>query len=118
MLAGFAAATLGLQIPLVEPAIAASIIVLGLLVALAVNAPLWLGAAIVALFAFFHGHAHGAESAVDHAVAYASGFAFATAGLHAIGITLAFRAERPKGRIALRALGALAALTGVTLITA
>ena len=37
MLAGFAAATLGLQIPFVEPAIWSSVIILGLLVALAVK---------------------------------------------------------------------------------
>src|SRR5215831_17117522 len=40
MLAGFAAAILGSQISFVEPAIATSIVVLGLLVALAVKAPL------------------------------------------------------------------------------
>src|SRR5262245_52494456 len=90
MLAGFAAATTGLQIPLVEPAIAASIIVLGLLVALAVKAPVWLGAAIVALFAFFHGHAHGTEDTVEHVIAYASGFEFGTATLHAICLSIAF----------------------------
>jgi HupE / UreJ protein len=42
MLAGFAAATLGLQIPFVEPAIWSSVIILGLFVALAVKAPVWL----------------------------------------------------------------------------
>jgi urease accessory protein len=88
MLAGFAAATLGLQMPLVEPAIWSSIIILGLFVALAVKAPVWLGAAIVGFFAFFHGHAHGTEAAADSLVPYAAGFAFATAGLHAAGIGL------------------------------
>src|SRR5215475_16228859 len=43
MLAGFAAASAGLDIPLVEPAILSSIVVLGVLVALAVKAPVWLG---------------------------------------------------------------------------
>src|SRR5262249_27084697 len=36
MLAGFAAATLGLQMPFVEPAISSSVIILGLLVALTI----------------------------------------------------------------------------------
>ena len=46
MLAGFAAATAGLQMPFVEPAIWSSIVILGLLVALAVRAPVWMGAVI------------------------------------------------------------------------
>jgi urease accessory protein len=88
LLAGFAAATLGLQMPLVEPAIWSSIIILGLFVALAVKAPVWLGAAIVGFFAFFHGHAHGTEATADSLVPCAAGFVFATAGLHAAGIGL------------------------------
>jgi urease accessory protein len=87
MLAGFTAATLGLQMPLVEPVIWSSIIILGFF-ALAVKAPVWLGAAIVGFFAFFHGHAHGTEATADSLVPYAAGFAFATAGLHAAGIGL------------------------------
>ena len=88
MLAGFAAAIWGLQVPLVQPAIWSSIIVLGLLIALAVKAPVSLGVAIVGLFAFFHGHAHGAEAATASLLPYAAGFAFATGGLHAVGIGL------------------------------
>ena len=75
MLTGFAAATLGLQLPGVPTAVAASIIVLGLMVALAVRAPLWLGAALIGLFAFFHGHAHGTEAIAGSLVAYGAGFA-------------------------------------------
>src|SRR5438132_11654508 len=86
MLAGFSAATLGLRIPFVEPALSSSIIASGLFVALAVRAPVWLGAAITALFAFFHGHAHGTEATVVSLIPYAAGFVLATAGLHAAGI--------------------------------
>jgi urease accessory protein len=39
ILVGFGTAILGVQLPLVEPAMVSSIVVLGLLVALAVNAP-------------------------------------------------------------------------------
>src|SRR5215470_12400409 len=63
MLLGFAAAVSGVAVPAVEPAIQASVVVLGLLVALAVNAPVRVGAAVIALFAFFHGHVHGTEAA-------------------------------------------------------
>src|SRR6266850_1360419 len=86
MLGGFTAATLGLQVPLVAPAISASIIAVGLCVALAAKAPLPLGAAITALFAFFHGHAHGTEATAVFLIPYAAGLALATAGLHAAGI--------------------------------
>src|SRR5215475_6672269 len=88
VLVGFAAAMSGVQTPFVEPAIASSIVVLGLLIALAVRAPVWLGAVIAGLFAFFHGHAHGTEAlAVGvQPVAYATGFALSTAALHAVGL--------------------------------
>jgi urease accessory protein len=46
IVAGFSTAVLGMQLPFVEPAIASSIVVLGLFVALTVQAPVWLGAVI------------------------------------------------------------------------
>src|SRR5262245_21670772 len=101
MLTGFAAATFGLQMPFVEPAIWSSIIVLGLLVALAVKAPVSLGVAIVGLFAFFHGHAHAVEAAAGSLIPYAVGFSLATAGLHAIGIALGLFDKTVIGTIAL-----------------
>ena len=116
MLAGFTAATLGLQMPFVEPAIWSSIIILGLLVALAVEAPVWLGAAMTGLFAFFHGHVHGTEATAASLIPYAVGFALATAGLHASGIGLGLFAERSIGKLALRAMGGLTALGGIILI--
>lgn len=116
MLAGFMAATLGLQLPLVSAAISSSIIVLGMLVALAVKAPVWVGAGVVALFAFFHGHAHGTEVAAASLAAYGAGFALATAGLHVAGIGLGLLAEGSIGKVAVRALGGLALFGGVALI--
>ena len=99
MLAGFAAARLGLQISFVESAISASIMVLGLLAALRVRAPLALGAAIVGLFAFFHGHAHGAEVAAS-VIPYAAGFTLSTAVLHGAGVGLGFCMRRLHHRMA------------------
>jgi urease accessory protein len=116
MLAGFAVTSLGLPMPLVEPAISSSVVILGLFVALAVRAPLCLGAAIVGLFAFFHGHAHGAEATAASLIPYAAGFALATAALHAMGIGLALFAESSIGRIALRAMGGLAVLSELALM--
>jgi urease accessory protein len=116
MLAGFAAATLGLQMPFVEPAISSSVIVLGLFVALAAKAPVWLGAAIVGLFAFFHGHAHGTEATAATLIPYAAGFTLATTGLLAAGIGLGYSAERAIGKLAVRAMGGFAVLGGLALM--
>jgi len=89
MLGGFAAACAGLQIGFVEPAIGLSIAMLGVLVALGVRAPTVPGAAVVGLFAFFHGHAHGTEAlGASHVVPYALGFMLATMTLHAVGIVI------------------------------
>jgi urease accessory protein len=116
MLAGFGAATLGLHVPYVEPAISSSIIILGLLVALAVQAPVWLGAVITGLFAFLHGHVHGTEASAVSLVQYAAGFAIATAALHTAGIGLGLFTERSIGKLALRAIGGLTVLGGIVLI--
>jgi len=87
MLGGFAAANSGLQIGFVEQGICLSVILLGLLVALGVRAPVVaLGAVIVGLFALFHGHAHGTEAVAARLIPYAAGFALATSALHCVGI--------------------------------
>ena len=116
MLSGFVAASLGMQLPWVPAAVSSSIIVLGLMVALAVKAPVWLGAVLVGLFAFFHGHAHGTEAVAASGVAYGAGFALATAGLHVSGIGLALAAEGSIGELAVQAVGALTVLGGLALI--
>ena len=113
MLAGFVVASSGVPMPFVEPAISSSVVILGVFVALAVKAPLWLGAASAGLFAFFHGHAHGAESTAASLIPYAVGFALATAVLHAAGIGLGLFAQGSIGKVALRAMGGLAVLTGL-----
>lgn len=118
VLAGFVAATFGLHVPLVQPAIASSIVVLGLLIAFAVKAPLWLGAVIAGLFAFFHGHAHGTEATTAEVglLAYACGFSLATAALHGVGIGGGLILAHSSRHSLLRAAGSLIALSGVALI--
>lgn len=120
VLMGFVAAIFGLHLSLVEPAIATSIIVLGLLVALAVKAPLWLGAVIAGLFAFFHGHAHGTEAGTAGAglIAYAIGFSLATTALHAVGLGAGLLLARSAGESLWRVTGGLVAVSGLTLIGA
>jgi urease accessory protein len=113
MLAGFACSAAGIPVPLVEPAILSSIVVLGLLVAFAAKAPLWLGTAVIGLFAFFHGHAHGTEAAAASLVSYAAGLAVATGALHAAGIATCRLTGGSIGRVAFRTMGAIAAVGAV-----
>ena len=71
-------------------------------------------ALIVAVFAIFHGYAHGAElPAAANAVSYAFGFVVATGLLHAIGILIGTIRAWKWGATALRIGGAAIALIGV-----
>ena len=106
----------GVALPMVEPAIALSVVVLGLLVALMVQVPVALGAALVAVFAIFHGHAHGAEAPETGWLGYAAGFIIATALLHAVGIGIARMLERGASLVPVRAIGAATAVLGVVLL--
>jgi len=117
MVLGGVLAMMGVGLPFVEPAILASVIVLGAAVALAVRASVPVGALMVGVFALFHGHAHGTEiPATAGGLDYLAGFALATAILHGVGITLAVGATRiglPTAVI--RALGAGVAAAGLVL---
>lgn len=87
-LAGAMGAT-GMALPFVETGIALSIITLGLIVSLNFKPPVVVAMALMAFFALFHGHAHGAELPEDVlGVLYGIGFMTATALLHTIGIVI------------------------------
>lgn len=116
MLLGGVLGMLGVSLPLVEPGILASIVVLGLLVAVAVRLPPWTGAAIVGLFALAHGHAHGTEApGAGSALLYGLGFALATAGLHAAGIGVALVSREKTWRTIVRIAGGACAVAGAAL---
>jgi urease accessory protein len=115
MLAGSALGMAGIPIPFVEPGILASVVALGLLVALAIDLPVWTGGLIVGLFALFHGHAHGTEVPESAGgLEYMAGFALATAALHGVGIAAALSFGL-RYRSLIRAAGAACALVGVAL---
>lgn len=117
MALGGALGVAGVPLPGIETGIAASALVIGLAVALAARPPLWVAAAIVALFAVFHGHAHGTEMpAAADPIAYAAGFVIATGLLHLAGIAFGLLAARPAGRIAVRAAGGVIALGGAAFL--
>lgn len=122
MLAGAALGLAGFTLPAVEPMIAASLLVIGLLVALRAQLPAAAGMAIVGGFALFHGYAHGAElpasaSALPTVLAYVGGFALATMGLHCAGIGVGGVLRRHAGWLA-RIAGAGVAMYGVGLLVA
>jgi urease accessory protein len=118
MAVGGVLGVLGLPLPGVETGIAASALVIGLAVALAAKPPLWVAAAVVAAFAVFHGHAHGAEMPVAASpLAYGIGFVLATGLLHGAGIAFGLLAASPAGRVAVRAAGGVIALAGLGFLT-
>lgn len=99
MLGGAALGFAGIALPLMEPLILASVVVLGLLVAFNLRLPLLPGMALVALFGLFHGQAHALEMAANAgALSYALGFALVTALLHLAGIGLGYTLFRGYGR--------------------
>jgi urease accessory protein len=103
----------GVPLPPVELGIALSVLVLGAMIAGKVRAPVWLASLIVAIFAIFHGYAHGKElpSAADP-VGYSAGFVLATGMLHVVGIGIGVIADRPGGALVVRGLGGLVMIAG------
>ena len=103
----------GVALPAVEIGIAASALVLGILILLAVRLPLWLAGTIVGAFAIFHGRAHGTE--LPHAaspLAYSLGFVISTGLLHLAGIAFGLLTASHLGRQLVRGLGGVIAAAG------
>ena len=97
MAAAASLASFGLLLPLMEPAIACSVLVLGLLIAGSVRLPTSVGAFLVGLFAVFHGYAHGLElPQAASPILYGAGFVLATALLHGLGIGFASNSRQHK----------------------
>ena len=109
---------IGVPLPAVETGIAASALVLGLMVVLAVRPPLWVAAVLVGVFAIFHGYAHGAElPAAANPLLFSLGFVVATGLLHLSGIAFGELSRWSWGAMAVRAGGAVIALAGIGFLT-
>ena len=107
----------GVPLPGVEIGVAASAVVLGVVIALELRPPLWVAGAIVSAFAIFHGHAHGTELPKAAApLTYAIGFVIATGLLHVCGILIGLIETRPAGARLLRTAGGLIAAIGIFLL--
>jgi len=105
---------IGIPLPGVEIGIAVSAVVLGALVLGQVRLPLIAAVGVVALFAVFHGHAHGTELETgQNAMLYSLGFVIATGMLHAVGIATGLIHRWDLGRQALRGAGALVMAGGL-----
>ena len=100
-----------------QSGIAASLLVLGLLMFRMQRLSIYAALALVSVFAWFHGAAHGSElPAFADPASYAFGFLAATALLHGIGLgfgTVALRRAPMLGRIG----GAVTAVAGAILLT-
>lgn len=116
LLAGAVLGLRGAAVPAVEPMIAASLLVIGLLAAARVRLPVPFPAAVVGLFAIFHGLAHGHELAGDAGAAGTlAGMLAATVLLHAAGIAIGW-ALRGGRALLPRAAGAAIAALGVGML--
>ncbi len=105
----------GLALPFVEPAIALSVVVLGLLMASGARIGLAALVGVAAVAAIFHGAAHGGElPAGASAISFSLGFLTSTGLLLAAGLGMA-RLTVP-GRWAQPLLGLGTATAGVTML--
>lgn len=116
LLAGAVAGAAGLALPLTETAIAASVLLFGLMLAFARQVPVGAGLALTAAAALMHGLAHGAELPAGGLFAgYAAGFVVTTALLHAAGLGLGRAMADLQVRV-WQALGGAVGLTGLVLL--
>ena len=105
------------QPPLLEQAIAASVLIFGILIATMAPVSLRAGISVIGLFALFHGYAHGAEMpATSSGLLYGLGFVLATASLHFCGIGLGLVAQKTGAMKMVRCAGCLIAACGLYLI--
>lgn len=117
LLVGAGVGLAGVQVPAVEPMIAASLLVIGLLVVTRLRLPGPVAAAVVGVFAVFHGVAHGHELTGDQGAGFAiAGMVLATALLHAGGIAIGWALRRRTVWLP-RVAGAAVALFGAALLT-
>jgi urease accessory protein len=106
----------GIALPFAQQGIVLSVLVLGVLVAVGVRLPPFASALVIGLFAWFHGHAHGAEMPADASgLAYGAGFVLATATLHALGLGTALLTRRFAHGGLVRVTGGAIAMSGIHL---
>lgn len=103
----------GIALPGLEPAILASVMVLGAAVALALRPHLAVTVALIAVFGVAHGNAHGIEA--TSGIGFAAGFVISSVALHLIGLAAGLGLRRAGQARLSRGLGAGAAVAGLAL---
>ena len=101
-------------VPAVEVLIALSGIMLGIMVAAKIKPPIYIAAILVAVFAIFHGYAHGTElpNAVEP-LAYSVGFVTSTGLIHVAGISLGLLTKWSWGLTTIRVFGGIICIIGL-----
>jgi urease accessory protein len=113
MVIGALLGTTKIALPGVESGVAASLLVMGLLLASVAQLPIMVSVGLVSIFAVFHGHAHGTEIPVAaEPLLYGLGFILATGALHLCGIGLSGWARHRGIEWALRGTGVLIGALG------
>lgn len=99
----------GVNVPYLEHAIAASVVVFGLMLVLATHQlPVFMGLSLIGVAASLHGLAHGAEAPASSAFAtYAAGFLLTTAVLHFGGVFAGLSVRRWFAQHAIKIMGGL-----------
>jgi len=106
-----------MELAVLEKAIAASVLALGLSVLFALRLRAWLAVLAVGTFALFHGFAHGLEMPQTASpLGYGLGFLSATACLHLLGVAVGLSLLRVK--MAQRVGGLAIAVGGLLLLAA
>ncbi len=118
MLVGGILGMVGVPLISVELGIAFSVFALGVALAAGKNVPVVSSMIFVAVFALFHGHAHGSEMPIAaYPALYALGFVVGTGGIHVLGVLFGLATGKlPKGPILLRVVGAAIAAVGLHLL--
>lgn len=117
MLVGFGLGGAFGAVPGIEPAVLATVIVLGALTAANARMPEGAGLALIALFGALHGYAHGADAG-GGSLTFEAGMVATTAALHLIGIGLGLGLRRVGWPEMIRLLGLSAMAGGLALAVA
>lgn len=103
----------GMTVPQLEPLVAASVLVFGVMLPLPFRVGLTAALAVIGGFALFHGMAHGGE--LEQGSTIMAGIVLGSAILHGIGMGIAHFVLRNRPTLALR-LGQLVAVVGGGLV--
>ncbi len=115
LLCGALLGATGVAVPAIEPMIAASVLVMGLLICARQRLQVAAAVALVGTFAVFHGVAHGAELAGGNTAWALVGMLASTAALHLAGMALGHFGQARSLWLA-RSVGAVVAGLGVYML--